>query len=428
MKKKLCIGLALITLIIIVSGTFILVNLSVITKEQGLKEQHDKALHRDETMMYEMESALSDLYSYQAGHGGTAATLMEHAIKLDGLLSLSGNDYASARTITRCNRCHSLGEKTGSFNKKLAHMTGYLGEYKKDIRFIAASKDARLTDATGEDAVIKGEEIATVLAGMSLASTEMDTRLDGIEDASIVRSRYSILAALVLCVILSSAIGAILFRSITRPVNMLVDGIERVSDGNYDAKVDISSRDEMGFLARTFNNMTDNLRLMTSQRESLLAELNKLNRDLEKRVQAATEELKLTHDKLLRNETLSVVGTFASGVAHELATPISSVMSYFQILKKRMPDKGPLAEDLGIIEGELQRCRTILRGMLDFARAPEREKVLADVNAIIRDLLMLLRYQKECRNVAIREELDPDVPRIMAMPGAAQAGLHEYYG
>ena len=62
---------------------------------------------------------------------------------------------------------------------------------------------------------------------------------------------------------------------------MLVDGIERVSDGNYDAKVDISSRDEMGFLARTFNNMTDNLRLMTSQRESLLAELNKLNRDLE---------------------------------------------------------------------------------------------------------------------------------------------------
>ena len=150
MKKKLCIGLALITLIIIVSGTFILVNLSVITKEQGLKEQHDKALHRDETMMYEMESALSDLYSYQAGHGGTAATLMEHAIKLDGLLSLSGNDYASARTITRCNRCHSLGEKTGSFNKKLAHMTGYLGEYKKDIRFIAASKDARLTDANRE--------------------------------------------------------------------------------------------------------------------------------------------------------------------------------------------------------------------------------------------------------------------------------------
>ena len=145
-------------------------------------------------------------------------------------------------------------------------------------------------------------------------------------------------------------------------------------------------------------------------------------------MQAATEELKLTHDKLLRNETLSVVGTFASGVAHELATPISSVMSYFQILKKRMPDKGPLAEDLGIIEGELQRCRTILRGMLDFARAPEREKVLADVNAIIRDLLMLFRYQKECRNVAIREELDPDVPRIMAIPGAAEAGLHEYYG
>jgi two-component system, NtrC family, sensor kinase len=416
MKQKLGIGLVFITLIFIVSGIFILFNLSVITKEQKLKEQHDSVLHHDEKMTYEMESALSELYSFQAGHGGTIDSLMEHVIKLEGLLARARNDYASASTMIDCSRCHSLAEKTGSFNKKLAHITEYLSAYKKDIRLIVRSKDARLTDAAGKEAASKGEEITKVIAGMRLAATEMDTRLNRIEHDAIVRSRYSILAALILSILLSSAVGAFLVKAITRPVNRLIEGIEKVSDGNYDSKVDISSRDEMGFLAQRFNVMTDNLRLMILQRESLLSELNELNRDLEKRVQAATDELKLTHEKLLRNETLSVVGTFASGVAHELATPISSVMSYFQILKKRL-DKEPFAEDIGIVEGELQRCKTILRGMLDFARAPEQEKVPADVNVIIRDLLMLLRYQEEYRNVVIREELDPDVPRITAIPG-----------
>jgi len=161
--------------------------------------------------------------------------------------------------------------------------------------------------------------------------------------------------------------------------------------------------------------MTDKLSEMTMQKETLLNELTDLNNDLERRVLEATAELRNAQEMALRNETLSVVGTFASGVAHELATPISTIISYFGMVKGRLSAQD--AEDAEIIEGELRRCRNILGNMLNFASAPETDKSLTDVNAIIRDILVLIKYQTEYKKVGINTELDSGLPDIMAVSG-----------
>jgi two-component system NtrC family sensor kinase len=154
------------------------------------------------------------------------------------------------------------------------------------------------------------------------------------------------------------------------------------------------------------------------QKEKLMNELTDLNSDLDRRVQEATAELRAAYEMVLRNETLSAVGTFASGVAHELATPIASIMIYFQMVKERVPQEDKLADDVQIIEKELKRCNTILRGMLDFAKAPEKEKTLTNINAIIHDLLALVRYQPAYkRTIAIKEDLGPSIPMVPALPG-----------
>jgi len=163
--------------------------------------------------------------------------------------------------------------------------------------------------------------------------------------------------------------------------------------------------------------MTDNMNTMTRQKEILMNEIKELKTELERRDLEATEELKITHEKMLRNETLSVAGTFASGVAHELATPLASILSYLQMVKGKVPLQDQLKGDIDLIERELQRCKGILRGMLDFARAPEQEKMLTNVNNILRDLLALIGYQAEYKNIVIKEDLNPAVPSIMAVPG-----------
>jgi two-component system, NtrC family, sensor kinase len=149
-----------------------------------------------------------------------------------------------------------------------------------------------------------------------------------------------------------------------------------------------------------------------------MQELQQLNNVLEHRVEEAKEELRITHERMLHSETLSVVGTFASGVAHELATPLSSIISYFRMIRDRIISQEDLGEDVEVIEAELLRCRNILRGMLNFARAPEKDKKVTDVNAIIRDLLALVKYQTEFKKkFVIDENLDPKLPGIMAVPG-----------
>jgi two-component system NtrC family sensor kinase len=156
---------------------------------------------------------------------------------------------------------------------------------------------------------------------------------------------------------------------------------------------------------------------MTLQKDQLMEELQELNSSLEKRVAEATEELRSAHEKMLRNETLSAVGTFASGVAHELATPLSSIISYFQMIKGKGLVSDELQQDCGIIEAELLRCKGILGGMLDFARAPEREKVPTDVNHLIDDLLKLIGYQKEYKGIAVQKRLDAALPPVLSIPG-----------
>jgi two-component system NtrC family sensor kinase len=166
--------------------------------------------------------------------------------------------------------------------------------------------------------------------------------------------------------------------------------------------------------------MTDNLSKVTAQKEELVRELQDLNATLELRVQEAAEELRMANEEMLRKETLSMVGTFAAGVAHELATPFSTIISYTQMMKSRLPDDRELKEEFEIVEGELKRCRTVLRGMLEFARAPQKEKSMIDLNEIILALLSLIKFQKEYRHIVLREHLGADIPRIRAVPGQLQ--------
>src|SRR5690606_12447352 len=151
-----------------------------------------------------------------------------------------------------------------------------------------------------------GDVIIQKMIDIQHAALQMRERMEASELASVSRATYSIMAAIVVSVVLSVCIIILLIRSVTGPVHMLVKGIENVSSREYDSKVEITLQDDIGFLAKTFNVMTENLKNMSLQKESLMRELQELNNDLEQRVREATEELLITHERMLHSETLSV--------------------------------------------------------------------------------------------------------------------------
>lgn len=392
-------------------------NLNTIIFNQNLKDEQEKIISGYNDILYNVKGAQAELYRHQAGFTMDIDSLAEYVLHLEDQLSLIKKDYAVYAGSTVCNNCHSARQKFNTLEDTFGHLKSHINAYKEKISLIITMKDKQRVYSLEKEASEDGNEITNIVNDIRHSTLKMNERMEKLIITSAHHSRQSIVIVLITSILLATIVVVIAIRSITGPVDMLVRGIEKVSSGEYDSKVNITSADEIGFLAKTFNTMTDNLNIMTHQRELLMNELKELNTDLERRVREATEELKITHENMLRSETLSVVGTFASGVAHELATPLASILSYLQMVKERIPREDQLKGDINLIERELQRCRNILRGMLDFARAPEQEKMLTNINNILTDLLALIKYQAEYKNIVIKEELNSAIPSIMAVPG-----------
>lgn len=407
----------IITIIFITSAVFITHYLNVIISSQELKDYQEIILDRYGNMLYALKGSQTALYKHQAGYTKDINGLVTSVVKFEDMLSLTRNEYSGFHQKAACNNCHSAQGKVDSLEKMLEQAAYHLNRYKEKISYIVTAKDLKITERLEGEAGVEGDAILEIIENTRHATAKMNERLEALIIGTVAHSRLVIFVIFIVSILLTTIVVGIIIRSVTRPVDKLVTGIEKVSAGEYNFSVDITSNDEIGFLAKSFNSMTDNINTMTRQKELLMAKLQELNLDLERRVQDATDELRLTHEKMLRTETLSVVGTFASGVAHELATPLSSIMSYFQMIRGRLIEKDGVAGDVDLIESELRRCRDILRGMLDFARAPEKEKVFVDINQIILGLLTLMSFEPKYRNIRIQKNLDEALPQIMAVPG-----------
>lgn len=416
MKKKLIAGFVLMTLIFIASGLFILWNLNSINLNQELQDEQERIISRYDNILYNLRSAQAQIYRHQAGFSRDIDSITVYVINAEDMLSVIKRDYVTYKVHDLCNNCHASQKAFSDINNTFIDLDSHIDAYEDKISLMLTSTDKRV-NLLEKEAVEDGTEIIGIVTDLRHAALMMHERMTELIIASEHRSRQSIFIGLMLSLLLAVILVVITIRSITVPINKLVTGIKKVSSGDYNSKVNISSADEIGFLARTFNTMTDNLNIINRHRELLVNELNELNTDLKLRVHESIEELRITNEKLLRNYSLSTVGTFASGVAHELATPIASILSYLQIVKGEISMEGQLKEDINIIEGELRRCRDILRGMLDFAKAPEQEKILTNINDILRDILLLVSYQPEYKNIVIKENLNPAVPGIMAAHG-----------
>jgi two-component system NtrC family sensor kinase len=417
MKKKLIAGFVLMFLIFFASGVVILWNLNTINSNQKLEEAQQRILTKYNDTLFNLRSAQVQLYRHQAGFSRDIDNITVDIIKAEDTLYEISRHYAEYSSRTLCNHCHKGQSAFNDFDDTFKNLKGYIASYEDNISLIVTTNDNREISTVEQETAEDGIKIITLVDDLRHAALKMNERIKELVINSERRSRQSIYLAIIVNFLLAAIVVVITIRSITGPVDMLVTGIKKVSSGDYDAKVDISSIDEIGFLARTFNTMTDNLNIINRHRDLLVNELNELNGDLKLRVQGSIEDLRITNEKLLRNYSLSTVGTFASGVAHELATPLASILSYIQIVKRKISGEDQLKEDINIIEGELRRCREILRGMLDFARAPEQEKMPTNINNILQDLLLLISYQPEYKKIAIKKELTPDMPGIMAVPG-----------
>jgi signal transduction histidine kinase len=224
--------------------------------------------------------------------------------------------------------------------------------------------------------------------------------------------RASVLTVAVALLVLAFGSGAamVLGEKLSRPIQELLRGTRRIRAGDWGYRVPVRDSGEAGELASSFNAMVDELR---DHRDKL----NEYSRTLEERVRARTEELERRDKVLRRSEKLASLGLLASGVAHELNNPLTSILMNVNLMMEDAGENSPLYGDLKKIDQDVNRCRRIISDLRVFSRPQEKvEKKTCPARTIVDQAVRLVGYDLERRGVQVEQEMAADLPEIFCDP------------
>jgi two-component system, NtrC family, sensor kinase len=132
-------------------------------------------------------------------------------------------------------------------------------------------------------------------------------------------------------------------------------------------------------------------------------------------------ESRHAQQRLTQTEKLAAVGQLAAGVMHEINNPLATILACCEALGLRLPDLPPAErqaqeEYLKIIDTEVQRCRRIVDGLLDFSRPKRGHQRPVDINAVIEQTLFLLKHHDRFRYLTVDRQLAAGLPAPSADP------------
>jgi two-component system NtrC family sensor kinase len=191
---------------------------------------------------------------------------------------------------------------------------------------------------------------------------------------------------------LTTLIALLISRQISSPISSLVAASRQLAEGNLDVKLEPTSGDELGKLSYRFNKMAEALR----QRDERLKEFTKR--------------------KIMESERLAIIGQLAANVAHELNNPLQGIVTYSSLLLEKDICDAPSRQNIEKISIQANRCREIIRGLLDFSRQKKPVKTLTNINALLRGCVSLVENQAQFQNINIEQRLDERLPMIVVDP------------
>ena len=193
--------------------------------------------------------------------------------------------------------------------------------------------------------------------------------------------------------LISIALTYLISRQISIPVGKLVHASRELAEGNLEIKVERTTNDELGVLADTFNTMAGALK----DRDERLKEY--------------------TRTKFMESERLALIGQLSANVAHELNNPMQGIVTYSHlILEQETCDSEVTKQNLQKIVIQANRCRDIIRGLLDFSRQKKPDKTPCNINSLINGCLSLVENQAIFHNIQITMNLDENLPMIVIDP------------
>jgi two-component system NtrC family sensor kinase len=148
-----------------------------------------------------------------------------------------------------------------------------------------------------------------------------------------------------------------------------------------------------------------------AQLKKARAQLQEYSANLEKMVAERTAQL-------LQSQKMAALGQLAAGVAHELNTPLGTIYNSSFYLKSELPEPSvKVQKHLALIENQVERCRKIIKDLLNFSRAPSTSLDLkrTDINQVLETCLSLVEKELNSGGIVVSKEF-AELPEIIVDP------------
>jgi signal transduction histidine kinase len=235
----------------------------------------------------------------------------------------------------------------------------------------------------------------------------MFRRMSALADAVRANYRTGIAIAwmnVIVAITLLAAAQRVFYRWFADPLHILVKGSRKVAAGDFEYRIELRGRDEIGELADALNAMTNRFR--------------EIRDDLDRQVQERTSQV-------VRSEQLASVGFLAAGVSHEINNPLASIALCSESLEGRLQELleeagADHAEDVEVARNYLQmiqreafRCKQITEKLLDFARRGDSQRHSTDLRELAADVIEMVQHLGQFQEKGI--ELMPGPPVIASV-------------
>jgi len=211
--------------------------------------------------------------------------------------------------------------------------------------------------------------------------------------------------AFALMSVISTILYVILRKFVLNPVSTLSNAMGNVAHGDLGHTVTAVSKDEVGQLVRSFNEMTQELQ---TARERLQNWTESLEREIEKK----SGELKKSQSKLIQAEKLAALGRLTADVAHEIRNPLTAIGGFARILYKSATGEKE-KKRAEVIVAEVARLERILRDVLTFSRDVQYHLAKHHVEDLVLDAVHMFDRACSEQSITVEVAIEKNLPFVL---------------
>ncbi|HBO84096.1 MAG: hypothetical protein A2073_08700 [Deltaproteobacteria bacterium GWC2_42_11] len=233
--------------------------------------------------------------------------------------------------------------------------------------------------------------------------------------------RLSNLMKLYLLLIIGGAVCIGVLRYLLKkfvedPIAVLASATTRFAEGKLDERISITSDDELGMLARSFNTMAESIQERETRLATCCNDVEKLVECRTRELHDALNKLKSTQTELIESEKRSTVGQIAAGVTHTIRNPLNSISINLQLINKCLNvgkiDTEEMKNYVETLLGEVKRINHLVEEFVRSSRTPAPNMIKGNIMELLKASVDFVREEARAKGVSMILKSDGNIPDI----------------